>query len=133
MKKEVFEKIRLVALVGSNRGKQEKALLLHEGAEFSWLFKDEIILKGKSIGEMRECLLSHFAGYPVRIVNFGVLYTLPERDEVGQYALFHQARNSYKVSNGVVFDPAWGFTYKVDFLSQEGAKMIEELESNVEP
>ena len=128
MKKDVLEKIRLVAIVG-----REKALLLQDGTGWTWLFKREEILKGKSIGEMREKLFSHFAGFPVRIIDFGVLYVLPERDEVGQYALFHQARNSYKVSNGVVFDPAWGYSYKVDFLSREGRRTIEELENHVEP
>jgi|GEM_PF-2807228 len=128
MLKETLEKIRLVALVG-----REKVLLLEEENGWVWVQNGLPILAGKSLGEMREAIFTHFIDLPVRIVNFGVLYTLPERDEVGQYALFHQARNSYKVSNGVVFDPKWGYSYKVDFLSQEGRNIIEEFESHVEP
>lgn len=37
-------------------------------------------------------------------VNCGFRYTLPERDEVGTNALFHQMASSYGSMNGVYFD-----------------------------
>lgn len=54
-----------------------------------------------------------------RTLNCGFRYTLPERDEHGTNALFHQMAASYASSNGIYFDEELGNNCVVYNASQE--------------
>jgi hypothetical protein len=54
-----------------------------------------------------------------RTLHCGFRYTLPERDEVGTNALFHQMVSSYSSASGVYFDEELGSNCIVQFASIE--------------
>ena len=69
----------------------------------------------------------HWQGHAFRMVNCGFRYTLPERDEVGLNALFHQMASSYATSNGVYFDADLGNNCFVNFASEEARNLWKTL------
>lgn len=58
-----------------------------------------------------------------RTLNCGFRYTLPERDEVGTNALFHQMAASYASLNGVYFDEELGSNCFVQNASLEARQL----------
>lgn len=64
-----------------------------------------------------------------RTINCGFRYTLPERDEHGNNALFHQMIASYASMNGVYFDEDVGHNCFVNFASDEAKKIWKELQN----
>ncbi len=64
-----------------------------------------------------------------RTINCGFRYTLPERDEHGNNALFHQMVASYAAMNGIYFDEDLGHNCFVNFASDEAKKIWKELQS----
>lgn len=56
-------------------------------------------------------------------LNCGFRYTLPERDEHGNNALFHHMIASYSSMNGVYFDEDLGHNCFVNFASEEAKAM----------
>lgn len=64
-----------------------------------------------------------------RFLGCGYLYTLPERDEHGQNALYCQMRSSYKSFNGIFFDPGYGHSCIVKNASQEALDLMLELDN----
>lgn len=62
-------------------------------------------------------------------VACGFRYTLPERDEHGINALFHQMAASYKTPNGVYFDEELGHNCFVQAASAEALDLWKRLES----
>ena len=63
-----------------------------------------------------------------RTINCGVRYTLPERDEHGNNALFHQMIASYSSMNGIYFDEDLGHNCFVNFASSEAKSLWKELQ-----
>jgi hypothetical protein len=63
----------------------------------------------------------------IRTVHCGFRYTLPERDEVGTNALFHQMISSYSSMNGVYFDDELGANCTVQFASNEARDIWKRL------
>lgn len=64
-----------------------------------------------------------------RTINCGFRYSLPERDEHGNNALFHQMIASYSTMNGIYFDEELGHNCFVNFASDEAKKLWKELQS----
>jgi hypothetical protein len=64
-----------------------------------------------------------------RTVNCGFRYTLPERDEHGCNALFHQMAASYGSFNGVYFDEDLGHNCFINFASQEALEIWKQVQS----
>lgn len=64
-----------------------------------------------------------------RTINCGFRYSLPERDEHGNNALFHQMVASYSSMNGIYFDEDLGYNCFVNFASDEAKKLWKELQS----
>lgn len=62
-----------------------------------------------------------------RTFNCGFRYTLPERDEHGVNALFHQMADSYNSMNGVYQDQDLGHPCIVHNASQEARLLFERL------
>lgn len=69
----------------------------------------------------------HWQGRSFRMVNCGYRYTLPERDEHGLNALFHQMVASYSSMNGIYFDPDMGNNCYVNFASAEARDLWKTL------
>lgn len=64
---------------------------------------------------------------PFRMIHCGFRYTLPERDEHGINALFHQMAASYASFNGIYFDPELGSNCFVNFASIEARDLWHRL------
>lgn len=62
-----------------------------------------------------------------RYVICGFRYTLPERDEHGINALFHQMVASYSSSNGIYYDEELGNNCTVQNASQEAYHLWQRL------
>lgn len=60
----------------------------------------------------------------------GFRYTLPERDEHGMNALFHQMAASYSTPNGVYFDEELGHNCFVQFASSEALDIWKKIREN---
>jgi len=69
----------------------------------------------------------HSQGF--RTIICGFRYTLPERDEHGMNALFHQMAASYSTPNGVYFDEDLGHNCTVQNASQEALCFWENLKN----
>ena len=65
-----------------------------------------------------------------RTLNCGFRYTLPERDEHGTNALFHQMVASYTSPNGVYYDQELGANCIVHNASIEARTLWNTLRSN---
>lgn len=69
----------------------------------------------------------HWRHKAFRTINCGFRYTLPERDEHGLNALFHQMAASYSSMNGIYFDPDIGNNCIVNFASEEARNLWKSL------
>lgn len=65
--------------------------------------------------------------HPFRLINCGFRYTLPERDEHGINALFHQMIASYSSMNGIYFDEDLGCNCFINFASLEARELWQKL------
>jgi len=63
-----------------------------------------------------------------RLLRCGFRYTLPERDEHGTNALFHQMVSSYSTPSGVYFDDDLGHSCIVHAASQEARDLQKRLQ-----
>jgi hypothetical protein len=95
-------------------------------SRYTWFFKgkgkDEELspVSGISVEEAIRKARSYWKNDPTfRMLNCGFRYTLPERDEHGSNALFHQMAASYSSSNGIYFDEDLGHNCIVHNASQE--------------
>ncbi|TXI37462.1 MAG: hypothetical protein E6Q59_07775 [Nitrosomonas sp.] len=68
-------------------------------------------------------------GASFRTIRCGYRFTLPERDEIGMNALFHQMVASYSTMNGVYFDDDLGHQCIVKEISQEAFDLYKQLAS----
>ena len=59
-----------------------------------------------------------------RLVNSGFRYSLPERDEHGINATFHEMIRSYSSSNGIYFDQELGHNFYVQNASIESRDLF---------
>lgn len=78
-----------------------------------------------AINQARKKWKNHY----FRTLNCGFRYNLPERDEHGCNALFHQMVASYDNSNGIYFDEDLGHNCFINFASQEALNMMKQLRS----
>lgn len=67
-----------------------------------------------------------------RTLNCGFRYTLPERDEVGTNALFHQMVTSYASMTGVYFDEELGCNCFVQNASLEARHFAKRLQQTAQ-
>jgi hypothetical protein len=110
-------------------------LLLRQTGEqhFCWfemhasLEETETTISAQTIEEALRLARQHWSLLAFRTVNCGFRYTLPERDEHGMNALFHQMAASYSSMNGVYFDPDMGNNCFVNFASDEARSLWKTL------
>lgn len=63
-------------------------------------------------------------------LNCGFRYTLPERDEIGTNALFHQMAASYSSMSGIYFDEELSSNCIVQFASTEARNLWKRVQNN---
>ena len=71
----------------------------------------------------------HWKNQFFQSINCGFKYSLPERDEHGSNALFHQMAASYATGNGVFFDDEVGYNCFVQFASMESREIWQKLKT----
>ena len=83
-------------------------------------------VKGITPEEAMRLAKRHWKSDSFHFVNCGFRYTLPERDEHGGNALFHQMVASYGAFNGIYYDEELGHSCVVKNASDE-AKHLRSL------
>lgn len=100
--------------------------------QFSWFERihgaeKETPVQAFAFEEAMQKARKHWKLHEFRTVNCGFRYTLPERDEHGTNALFHQMAASYSAPNGIYFDDELGNNCIVNFASAEARSVWKEL------
>lgn len=113
-------------------GHQHQLLFLRERAplEYVWYEKkgdEEVETKvwGDTIEEAIRQARRHWKQDALRMPLCGQRFTLPERDEHGSPALFHQMVASYSSPTGIYFDAEVGHNCIVNNASQEARVLWE--------
>jgi hypothetical protein len=115
-----------------NKGKEYLFLRRISSRHFVWFIEnlEEEIEAGISASSAEEAMqLAHHAwkNYAFRTLICGFRYTLPERDEHGSNALFHQMVASYTSSHGIYFDEDLGHHCYIQNASQEALSLWKRL------
>jgi hypothetical protein len=119
----------------SKQGKQ--LLLLRERSphDYGWFLEtDEQTetdtgVRGDTIEEAMQIAHRHWRLNYFKTIICGFRYTLPERDECGMNALFHQMAASHSTTNGIYFDEDLGHNCFVQNASQESLDLHERFKS----
>lgn len=106
----------------------------HENGHFSWLEEQqkgtqeiESPVSGQTVEEAMRLAPKHWKNQSFTTINCGFRYTLPERDEHGINALFHQMAASYSSGNGVYYDEELGNNCFVQSASEEAIALWQRL------
>ncbi|HEV8051134.1 MAG TPA: hypothetical protein VGP47_01470 [Parachlamydiaceae bacterium] len=110
-------------------------LFLKKNAEghFSWheelnpKEERETPVSGQTVEEAMRLAPRHWKNQSFTTVNCGFRYTLPERDEHGINALYHQMAASYSSGNGIYYDEELGNNCFVQNASEEAVKLSRRL------
>lgn len=98
-----------------------------ESFRFAW-FLDEAPT-GVEAPHVEEAIRLAVKKWKLNLVNCGFRYMLPERDEHGINALFHQMGASYESMNGVYFEEELGYNCIVQNASDEARQLWRELKA----
>jgi hypothetical protein len=90
----------------------------------------ETVVTAINIEEALRLASRHWTHEYFRMLNCGFRYTLPERDEHGINALFHQMVASYSSMNGIYFDEEIGCNCFVQNGSEEARNLWKQLKAN---
>jgi hypothetical protein len=96
---------------------------------YAWFDAEEAVLTASSIEEALKLARRRWKNDGFRTLNCGFRYTLPERDEHGMNALFHQMAASYSSMNGIYFDDELGGNCIVQLASQEARSVWDRLKN----
>lgn len=111
--------------------KKKRLLFLRElkPHHFVWFEEDEkeTDVTGASIEEAIRHANKAWKLMSFRTIKCGFRYTLPERDEHGMNALFHQMAASQESSSGDYFDEELGHPCFVQAASREALNLWKEL------
>jgi hypothetical protein len=108
-------------------------LLRKEGPDnYTWwndtgTSETETGVTGKTIEEAIKAARNKWKNQSFRTVICGFRYTLPERDEHGVNALFHQMISSYSNPTGVYQDDELGHSCLVQAASDEALRLWKKL------
>lgn len=114
---------------------EHRHLFLRKEAEgeFRWfLEKEPTPIHAGNIEEALRLAARHWKDVSFRTVICGFRYTLPERDEHGINALFHQMAASLVTSNGIYFDEELGNNCFVQNYSLEARDLFFDLRARGE-
>jgi hypothetical protein len=111
-------------------------LFLRKTADFSFTwFEDqsqtekETLVTANTIEEALRLAAREWKKNSFRNVNCGFRYTLPERDEHGINALFHQMVSSYSSMNGIYYDDELGNNCFVQNASTQARDLWQRLKN----
>jgi len=97
---------------------------------YQWFDEEEATdVKGITPEEAMRLAKRHWNLYPIQFLNCGKRLTLPERDEHGGNALFHQMALSYRSFNGIYYDEELGHSCIVKDASQEALEHLSHLDN----
>lgn len=91
--------------------------------------EEESDISGLTVEEAMQAAQRHYRHDSFRTIICGFRYTLPERDEHGMNALFHQMVASLSTMNGVYYDEELGHNCYVQNSSDEAIAIWKELQS----
>src|ERR1700733_9653415 len=115
-----------------NKGKERLFLRKISPQLFTWFVENdekevEAGVSGPSVEEAMRLAHQAWKNYAFRTIICGFRYTLPERDEHGTNALFHQMAASYKSPTGIYFDEDLGHNCHVQNASQEALSILKKI------
>jgi len=125
MKTEKPKLIHVANVIFQNQGKRFLLLKQMDPFRYMWFLEEspgierETGIWGGTAEEAIQEGRKNWQHDQFQTLNCGFRYTLPERDEVGTNALFHQMISSYGSSNGVYFDEELGSNCIVQNASSE--------------
>ncbi len=125
-------KNRLIHVGLYHKGRKSYLYLREDDpCSFSWYQEngESTGLHGPNIEEALRLAHKEWAPYSFRTLHCGFRYTLPERDEHGTNALFHQMIASYRSPQGIYFDDELGNNCFIDKASQEALDLWKKLEA----
>ena len=118
-----------------NQGKRLLFLRQKDPSYFAWYEETqdgeevETDIGGANVEDALRLAHKKWREYYFTTLNCGFRYTLPERDEHGSNALFHQMMASYASANGVYFDQNLGHNCYVQAASQEALDLWHRLQN----
>ena len=115
-------------------GKGTRLLFLREDGPGSYRWFDEneetTDVSASTVNEALRLAHQKWKHNGFRTLICGFRYTLPERDEHGMNALFHQMAASHNSFNGVYFDEELGHNCFVQNASIEALNLLKQLEES---
>jgi hypothetical protein len=127
--------IHVARLLAPGPGRPHLFLRKLESNRFTWFEESsteeiETSVTAQHIEEALRLAVRHWKHQGIRFLMCGFRYTLPERDEHGMNALFHQMCASYRSMNGVYYDEELGNNCFVQNASTEALEMMNQLEGS---
>lgn len=92
--------------------------------------EQETEVQARTIEEALRLAARHWKPFAFRTIICGFRYNLPERDEHGINALFHQMVASYSSMNGIYYDEELGNNCFVQNASNEAYQLWKRLEAD---
>ncbi len=128
-KRPSLPKLIHAATIRDAHGKCIYLLLRQEASNHLAWFENHVAspISGITLAEAIAKGRKHWQAQGFSTLGCGFRYTLPERDEHGCNALFHQMIASYSSSNGVYFDEELGHNCFVNYASLEARNLWEQL------
>jgi len=127
--------IHVAQITIAKKGKSQLFLRKQKPGHYRWFIENSDAVEKETavIGETPEEALKNanrqWKLQEFRTINCGFRYTLPERDEHGCNALFHQMAASYSTSTGVYFEEELGHNCYVQGASQEALNLWRTLQA----
>lgn len=129
MNEKLGKLIHVAHIAEPQKGHQYVLLRLLNPGHFVW-FKEEqpgqeseMPISATQVQEAIRLARAFWRNHSFSTLNCGFRYLMPERDEHGYNALFHQMAASYSVMNGVYFDEEFGCNCIVHFASEEARSL----------
>ncbi|MCB1112579.1 MAG: hypothetical protein H7A37_00070 [Chlamydiales bacterium] len=125
--------IHIAEVCDSPEGKQYLFLREETNKEYRWYRESnangEVAtdVSAETVEEALRLARKQWHRHSYRTVICGFRYTLPERDEHGNNALYHQMAASLSTLNGIYFDEELGHNCYVQNASLEARKLWERL------
>jgi hypothetical protein len=134
MKDSPQPKLMHIAKIFSDAGSYSYLLLKQLNPHlYSWFSLNknneeiETSVSGSTVEEAIQKARIHWRKDSFKTIQCGFRYTLPERDEHGMNAYFHQMEASYRSMNGVYFDEELGHNCFVQNASEEAKNLLYNL------